>query len=184
VAEQRDFDKIEILLVDDRQENLLALEAVLASPDYKLIKVNSGDEALRYLLDHSPALILMDVQMPGLNGFETASIIKGSERTREIPIIFVTAINMDERFVHKGYDHGAVDYIYKPYDAHVLRSKVAVLAEIRRHHQRMIRLVAVQKATTQSLAEASNVDEAIPRVLNSICSSLGWDLGCFWKREK
>jgi two-component system, sporulation sensor kinase E len=106
---KRSTEKIQILLVDDRQENLLALEAVLSSPDYDLIKSNSGDEALRYLLDHNPALILMDVQMPGLSGFEAAAIIKGNARTRDIPIIFITAINKDERFVHQGYDEGAVD---------------------------------------------------------------------------
>jgi PAS domain S-box-containing protein len=184
VVVKPDFGKIEILLVDDRQENLLALEAVLSSPNYTLIKTSSGDEALAYLLDHNPALILLDVQMPGLTGFETAAIIKGNVRTREIPIIFVTAINKDERFVHQGYDHGAVDYIYKPYDPHVLRSKVAVLSEIRRNHQRMARLVAVQKATTFALAKASNAREAISGVLSSICSSLGWELGCFWKVDK
>ena len=184
MADRVNFDKMEILLVDDRQENLLTLEAVLSSPDYRLIKASSGDEALKYLLDHSPALILMDVQMPDLSGFETASIIKGSERTREIPIVFVTGINKDERFVHEGYDHGAVDYIYKPYDPHILKSKVAVLAGIRRNQERMSRLVAVQLATTQALADTSNVKDVISNVLKSVCSSLGWDLGNFWKLDK
>ncbi|MBS1962380.1 MAG: response regulator [Bdellovibrionales bacterium] len=131
-------DRIDILLVDDRPENLLALEAVLAAPGYHLIKANSGDEALRYLLDHDPALILMDVQMPELDGYETASLIKNSRRTREIPIIFVTALNLDEQYVHKAYDHGAVDYVYKPFDAHILRSKVAVFADLARKTKRLV----------------------------------------------
>jgi PAS domain S-box-containing protein len=132
------LEKIDILLVDDRPENLFALEAVLASPDYHLIKVESGDEALRYLLDHDPALILMDVQMPDLDGYETAALIKNSRRTREIPIIFVTALNLDEQYVHKAYNHGAVDYVYKPFDSHILRSKVAVFAELARKTKRLV----------------------------------------------
>lgn len=179
-----DLDKIEILLVDDRQENLFSLEAVLACPEYQLVKMPSGDEALRYLLDNTPALILMDVQMPNLNGFETATLIRSSERTREIPIIFITAINKDEKFAHEGYEHGAVDYIYKPFDAQILKAKVAIFAEIRRQHARTARLVAVQQAATQALAEFSNIEDAVPKVLKSICQSLGWDLGTFWKLDR
>jgi PAS domain S-box-containing protein len=132
-------EQIKILLVDDREENLLTLDAVLSSPDYKIIKASSGDEALRYLLDHEPAVILMDVQMPNLNGFETASIIKKSERTREIPIIFVTAIDKEANFVHQGYDYGAVDYINKPFDAHIMKSKVAVFVDLYRKTQRILK---------------------------------------------
>lgn len=132
-------DPVEILLVDDREENLLTLEAVLDSPEYHLVRATSGDSALRYLLDHSPALILMDVQMPRLDGFATASIIKGSARTRDIPIIFLTAIGKDERFVHKGYEHGAVDYMAKPFDSHILRSKVAVFADLFRKSESLLR---------------------------------------------
>jgi PAS domain S-box-containing protein len=178
------FDKIDILLVDDRQENLLALEAVLACPEYRLIKTTSGDEALRYLLDNTPALILMDVQMPELNGFETAAIIKGSLRTREVPIIFITAINKDEQFVHQGYRHGAVDYIYKPYDSYALKAKVGVFADIRRQHNRISRLVAVQRAATQALADSADVGAAISNVLKSICTSLKWDFGIFWRLDR
>ena len=184
MGESSSFDIVDILLVDDRPENLLTLAAVLACPEYRLIKKKSGDEALRYLLDHNPALILMDVQMPDLNGFETAAIIKGNERTRDIPIIFITAIDQDEQFVHKGYDRGAVDYIYKPYDSHVLKAKTAVFAGIQRQSLRVSRLVAVQRAATQSLAESANVADAIVKVLQSICTSLGWDLGIFWKLDK
>jgi PAS domain S-box-containing protein len=123
-------DKIDILLVDDRPENLIALEAVLKSPQYNLIKACSGNEALKYLLDNDCALILMDVQMPGIDGFETAEYIKKGERSKYIPIIFITAINKDERFVHLGYKTGAVDYIFKPFEPEILKSKVDVFVEL------------------------------------------------------
>jgi two-component system, sporulation sensor kinase E len=93
-------EKIDILMVDDKPENLLALEAVLSSPDYNLIKMTSGRDALKFLLNHDCAIILLDVQMPDMDGFETASFIKKSERSRNIPIIFITAINTEDRFVH------------------------------------------------------------------------------------
>lgn len=140
-------ETVPILLVDDREENLVALEAVLRDPGYKLYSVSSGDDALRFLLDRAPALILMDVQMPGLDGYETAAIIKNNQRTRDIPIIFITAINTDEHYVYRGYEHGAIDYIYKPFDAHVLRSKVAVLADL---HRKTERLVRTEKALRES----------------------------------
>ena len=184
MLERSNFEKIDILLVDDRHENLLALEAVLSCPEYNLIKASSGDRALRYLLNHTPALILMDVQMPHLSGFETASLIKSSERTRGVPIIFLTALNNEAEFMREGYDQGAVDYIYKPLDSHILKSKVAVFADIHRQHARISRLVGVQQATTQALADATDVGDAISKVLKSVCSSLGWDLGLFWKVDK
>jgi PAS domain S-box-containing protein len=141
------LEPVPILLVDDREENLVALEATLRGPSYRLIKAHSGDDALRFLLDNIPALILMDVQMPGLDGYETAAIIKSNPRTREIPIIFITAINTDERFLHRGYEHGAIDYIYKPFDSNVLRSKVNVLADL---HRKTERLVRAEKALRES----------------------------------
>jgi PAS domain S-box-containing protein len=139
VSEKDTIDRIDILLVDDRPENLLALEVVLGTSHYNLIKAKSGYEALRYLLSHDPAVILMDVQMPELNGFETTAIIKNNVRTREIPIIFITAINSDEYYVHQGYSFGAVDYIYKPYNTQVLKSKVAVFADLARKNLRLLR---------------------------------------------
>jgi PAS domain S-box-containing protein len=129
---------VEILLVDDRADNLLTLEVALSSPQYKLIKANSGEEALRYLLDHKPALILLDVQMPKMDGFACANIIKNSERTRDIPIIFLTALPRDERFVHRGYQTGAVDYLSKPFDVEILRSKVKVFAELHRKNEQLL----------------------------------------------
>jgi len=122
--------KANLLLVDDRRENLLALRAILEPLDCVFVEATSGTEALGHLLRTEFALILMDVQMPGLDGFETASLIKERERTRHIPIVFVTAISKEQSYVFKGYSAGAVDYISKPFDPDILRSKVAVFIEL------------------------------------------------------
>jgi PAS domain S-box-containing protein len=119
-----------VLLVDDRTENLVALEAVLAPLNCRLVSATSGSEALKRLLEDDFAVILLDVQMPELDGFETAEYIKRRERTKNIPIIFVTAISKEEHHVFRGYEAGAVDYVFKPYDPVVLRSKVAVFVEL------------------------------------------------------
>jgi len=115
-----------VLLVDDRPENLLALEGILEPLHQNLLYAYSGVDALRQLLQHDVAVILLDVQMPELDGFETASLIKQRERTKHIPIIFVTAISKDEEQVFRGYSAGAVDYVFKPFSPEVLRSKVSV----------------------------------------------------------
>lgn len=125
-----DETRTNILLVDDRHENLLALEAILEPLQQNLVHAGSGQEALRCLLAADYAVILMDVQMPGMDGFETATLIKERERSRHIPIIFITAISKDEHYVFQGYSAGAVDYIFKPFDPDILRSKVAVFVEL------------------------------------------------------
>jgi len=122
--------KARILLVDDRSENLLALEAILSSLDQTLVRATSGEEALKALLAEDFAVILLDVQMPGMDGFETASHIKRRERTRDIPIIFLTAINREPQHAFRGYSAGAVDYLAKPFDPWVLRAKVSVFVEL------------------------------------------------------
>jgi PAS domain S-box-containing protein len=120
-----------VLLVDDRRENLIALEAVLGDLDCKLVSATSGQQALKLLLGADEfAVILLDVQMPGLDGFETATYIKQRKKTRSIPIIFVTAISKEPANVFKGYESGAVDYLFKPFDPTVLRSKVAVFLDL------------------------------------------------------
>jgi len=129
-SEQERPAPVEILLVDDRSENLLALEAILEPLNQTLVRATSGDEALRKLLLHDFAVILLDVQMPGINGFETARIIKSRERTKYIPIIFLTAISKEEEYVFEGYSVGAVDYLAKPFQPDILRSKVAVFVEL------------------------------------------------------
>jgi PAS domain S-box-containing protein len=121
---------VNILLVDDYPANLLALEGVLEPLGQNIVRVNSGEEALKWLLGHDCAVILLDVQMPVLDGFETAGLIKEREKSRHIPIIFVTAVNRDERFVLQGYAAGAVDYIVKPFGGEVLKAKVSVFVEL------------------------------------------------------
>jgi PAS domain S-box-containing protein len=124
-----------ILLVDDRRENLVALEAILEPLGNELVSVTSGEAALRELLRREFALILLDVQMPGLDGFETAALIKQRERTRNVPIIFVTAISTQEAHVFRGYSAGAVDYIFKPFNPDVMRSKVEAFVELHRRNE-------------------------------------------------
>ncbi len=121
---------VEILIVDDRPENLLALEAILEPLGQTLIRAGSGDDALRTLLRHDVAVILLDVQMPVLSGFETARLIKSRERSRYIPIIFLTAISKEEEYVFEGYSVGAVDYLFKPFQPDILRSKVSVFVDL------------------------------------------------------
>src|SRR6185369_15143172 len=118
---------IKILVVDDREDNLFSIEAILEQDRYTIIKANSGKAALKILLnEHDFSLILMDVQMPDLNGFETATIIYERDKLRDIPIIFITAQNYEEEYVFRGYKMGAVDYIYKPVNPYLLRTKVGV----------------------------------------------------------
>ncbi|MGH2806875.1 MAG: sensor histidine kinase [Actinomycetota bacterium] len=119
-----------ILLVDDRPENLLALEAALEPLNQSLVKATSGEEALRLLLKQEFAVILLDVQMPGIDGFDTAMQIKQREKTKDIPIIFLTAISREPHHALRGYSTGAVDYIAKPFDPWVLRAKVAVFVDL------------------------------------------------------
>jgi signal transduction histidine kinase len=123
-------DRVNILMVDDRPENLLALEAILEPLNQSLIRANSGPEALKRVLEMDFATILLDVQMPEMNGFEVAEIIKSRERSRTIPIIFLSAINKEEAYVFKGYSMGAVDYVFKPFNPDVLRMKVAVFVDL------------------------------------------------------
>ena len=130
-------DKVNILLVDDRPENLLALEAILEPLAQTLVRANSGEEALKHLLTREFAVILLDVQMPGMNGFDTARLIKARERSRHIPIIFLTAISKEEAYVFEGYSVGAVDYMFKPFQPDILRSKVSVFVDLYRKQEQI-----------------------------------------------
>jgi signal transduction histidine kinase len=122
--------QVNILVVDDRDENLLAVEAVLSDPGYRLVRARSGREALKEVLDQDFALILLDVVMPGVDGYETATLIRERPRSRQTPIIFLTANDWGAQHVFRGYTVGAVDYLVKPVPADVLRSKVAVFVEL------------------------------------------------------
>ena len=152
-----------ILLVDDRPENLLALEAILEPLEQKLLYAHSGEEALRQLLQHDVAIILLDVQMPVLDGFETARLIKQRERTKHIPIIFVTAISKDEEHVFRGYSAGAVDYVFKPFSPEVLRSKVGVFVELHEKTEQLRQ--QAEQLKEQELAELRRESEERYRFL-------------------
>ncbi len=119
-----------ILVVDDTPENLLVLESLLEDMECNVIKAASGNEALGLMLDYEFALVLLDVQMPEMDGFETAKIMKGNELTRYIPIIFVTALSKERLSIFKGYEVGAVDYLFKPIEPEIFRSKVKVFLEL------------------------------------------------------
>ncbi len=119
-----------VLLVDDRPENLLALEGVLKPLGARLVKARSGEDALLHLLRETFAVILLDVQMPRLDGLQTAELIKQREQTRHIPIIFITALSRETAYVFKGYEQGAVDYLLKPIDPEILRAKVRVFCDL------------------------------------------------------
>jgi two-component system, sensor histidine kinase len=170
---------IDILLVDDREDGLITLEALLKDePNYNLVKVRSGAEAIRELPKHDFAMILLDVQMPELDGFQTAEIIRGMTRFRSIPIVFVTAINKDDRYVIRGYEAGAVDYIFKPFDPMILRSKVAVFAEMHLQNRKILdqgkRLVEsealehrafMQSLELENLRRYRGLADAIPHIV-------------------
>ncbi|MBB6173670.1 response regulator RpfG family c-di-GMP phosphodiesterase [Nocardiopsis mwathae] len=129
--------KANILLVDDRDENLTALEAILTSLDQNLVRASSGEDALKALLEEDFAVILLDVVMPGMDGFETAAHIKQRERTKDVPIIFLTGAGIDRHQVFRGYASRAIDYLTKPFDPWVLRSKVEVFVELHQVKQQL-----------------------------------------------
>ena len=121
---------MDILIVDDKPANLLALRKLLGRPGLNIVEATGGNDALSLILEYDFALILLDVQMPDMDGFETAELIRGNEETKHIPIIFVTAISKDQKYVFKGYDKGAVDYLFKPLDPDILKSKVNIFLEL------------------------------------------------------
>src|SRR5437016_7142823 len=139
-------EKINILLVDDRRENLLALEGILKSLDENLIKASSGVEALKYLLRNDVAVILLDVEMPDMDGFQTATLIRDREKTRHTPIIFLTAISKSDIHVSQGYSLGGVDYIFKPFAPDVLKSKVSAFVQMFKQRREVQRQSALLKS--------------------------------------
>jgi signal transduction histidine kinase len=147
-----------ILLVDDRPENLLALEAALEPLNQSLVKANSGEEALRLLLKQEFAVILLDVQMPGIDGFDTAMQVKQREKTKDIPIIFLTAISREPHHALRGYSTGAVDYIAKPFDPWVLRAKVAVFVDL---YEKNALLKSQKELLAIRLEERERVERAL-----------------------
>jgi signal transduction histidine kinase/DNA-binding response OmpR family regulator len=225
--------KANVLLVDDRPENLLAMQSILEDLGQNLVCAASGHEALRFLLTEDVALILLDVQMPGLNGFEFAELVRERERTQHTPIIFVSATSRDEQYVFKGYSLGAVDYMTKPFEPEILKSKVRFFTrlflqnqeikrqaalleqtnseldnlntelearvqrrtsqlesanqelenEIRVRKQSEARL-ATEHAITRTLADAVNLETAVPEILRTFCEHMEADICCLWSLDE
>jgi signal transduction histidine kinase len=145
------LEKVNVLAVDDIEENLVALAALLDRPAIELIRARSGTEALEALLAHDIALALLDVQMPGMDGFELAELMRGSERTKHVPIIFLTAGAPDRTRLFQGYDAGAVDFLFKPIDPHLLAAKVDVFVELHRQKRQLAsQLEQIQQAQRMS----------------------------------
>lgn len=173
-------EPIKILLVDDRSENLLALSGVLDQSDYELICAQSGEQALKYLLQHDFALILMDVQMPGLNGFETAKLLRRRNKSRHIPIIFISAISQAEEHVQEGYLAGAIDYVFKPFHPDALRYKVERFVSLYKGRRQIEKQQAelehlVRERTTEldkANEELRKSNEQLVHVLESITDAL------------
>jgi CheY-like chemotaxis protein len=166
-------EKAKILLVDDRAENLVALEAILSSLNQTLIPARSGDAALKALLTDDFAVILLDVLMPGMDGFETAAHIKRRPRTRDVPIIFLTARNAEPDYAFRSYSAGAVDYIAKPFDPWVLRAKVSVFIDLYAKNRQLSDQAAMLRAQLgDSLGAAESVHGDADPVLAELSARL------------
>ncbi|GGK45453.1 response regulator [Streptomyces flaveus] len=135
-----------ILLVDDMEDNLIALEAVLGSLNEPLVRARSGEEAMKALLRQRFAVVLLDIRMPGMDGFETAANIKRLDQTKDVPIIFLTGTDADAGYAFRGYATGAADYLTKPFDPWVLRAKVTVFLDLHRKNRQLERMLARQRA--------------------------------------
>jgi signal transduction histidine kinase len=166
-----------ILLVDDREDNLLSIETILEPDGYSFIKASSGRQALKILLsEYDFAMILMDVKMPNLNGFETAALIYEREKLKHIPIIFITANNFGDDNIFKGYQAGAVDYIYKPINPGVLRAKVSVLIDLYKKNRQLLaqeqRLVAINKNLELEIKERKSSEEKIKQLNRQLLENI------------
>ncbi|MFD8735610.1 two-component system response regulator [Streptomyces sp. NPDC059618] len=147
-----DDEGASILLVDDMEDNLVALEAVLRSLNEPLVRARSGHEAMEALLRRRFAVVLLDIRMPGMDGFETAANIKRLDRTKDVPIIFLTGSDADAGYAFRGYATGAADYLTKPFDPWVLRAKVTVFLDLHRKNRQLERLLAREQDQIDELA--------------------------------
>lgn len=161
---------VNLLLVDDLEDNLIALEALIRAPGRRIFTARSGDAALSLMLEHEFALAILDVQMPAMDGFELAELMRGTERTRAIPIVFVTAAGRELNYSFRGYDAGAVDVLYKPLDPQPVRSKVAVFVELARQRQALQAAQdELQRAVTMRDDFMSMVSHELRNPLNTVC---------------
>jgi signal transduction histidine kinase len=160
---------VNVLLVDDLQENLVALEALIRQPGRRIFTARSGEAALSLMLEHSFALAILDVQMPSMNGFELAELMRGTERTRGIPIVFVSAAGRELNYAFRGYESGAVDFLYKPLDPHAVRSKVNVFVDLFRQREELQDAKAqLQRAVSMRDDFMSMIAHELRNPLNSV----------------
>ncbi|MFJ7073224.1 two-component system response regulator [Streptomyces sp. NPDC098781] len=151
-AEAMTDERAGILLVDDMEDNLIALEAVLGSLNEPLVRARSGEEAMKALLRRRFALVLLDVRMPGMDGFETAANIKRLDQTKDVPIIFLTGAEDEPGYAFRGYATGAADYLTKPFDPWVLRAKVTVFLDLHRKKRQLERLLSREHLQSKELS--------------------------------
>jgi CheY-like chemotaxis protein len=166
------LDKAKILLVDDRAENIIALEAILGSLNQTLVSARSGEDALKALLGDEFAVILLDVLMPGMDGFETAARIKQRPKTQDVPIIFLTALNTEPDYAFRSYSAGAVDYIAKPFDPWVLRAKVSVFVDLYLKNRQLSEQAMMLRAQLAGYLAAPAMPDAAEPVLAELSSRL------------
>lgn len=160
--------RAKILIVDDQPANLLAMQAILEGVEGELFTAASGQEALSLVLEHEFALVLMDVQMPEMDGFETATLLRGRKQTRHLPIIFVTAISKEDEHIFRGYETGAVDYLFKPVNPHILRSKVEIFLELDRQRRLLAQNSAELDLKVRELLAVKGQLEEANRRLNEL----------------
>jgi len=168
--------KFNVLIVDDRPENLLTLEGILDNENLNIIKANSGNEALGIMLEHNISLVLMDVQMPGMDGFEVAEIMRSSDRTKYIPIIFITAISKQRQHIFKGYESGAVDYLYKPLDLEILKSKIKAFIEFFQHKNALEDSTRKLSQTISELNEAKRIAEEATTAKSAFLATMSHEI--------
>ncbi len=168
--------KFNILIVDDRPENLLTLEGILENEELNILKAHSGNEALSIMLEKNVALVLMDVQMPGMDGFEVAEIMRSSERTKYIPIIFVTAISKQRQHIFKGYESGAVDYLYKPLDLEILQSKIKAFIDFFQHKNKLEETTRKLEQTVKELSHARALAEEATNAKSAFLATMSHEI--------
>lgn len=160
-----DLPPVKFLLVDDLEDNLLAMEAFLARDGLQIFSARSGFEALELMLVHDFALAMLDIHMPEMDGFELAELMRGNERTKKIPIIFVTAGTRDQHRTFSGYERGAVDFIYKPVEPYILRYKAETFFDLARSRQKIIAMQTIVRerlyAPLQSMQASENLDPQV-----------------------
>jgi CheY-like chemotaxis protein len=171
-----DTNKFNVLIVDDRPENLLTLEGILENENLNMLKAHSGNEALGIMLENNISLVLMDVQMPGMDGFEVAEIMRSSEKTKYIPIIFITAISKQRQHIFRGYETGAVDYLYKPLDLEILQSKIKAFIEFFQHKNALEETTRKLAKTIDELNAAKRIAEEATNAKSSFLATMSHEI--------